>query len=321
MLSYKCSALVILLSIFIFHLNYAQQLSVDDELSFSTTTDNESGLRELVIMNSGKKALVINKLILKGKHTSKFNLRTPITFPAQIEPNRNLKLSFSFEPEETNAPAIVDANLTIESNDSAQREKLVKLYGLVTKGLEGENEPPLSMILQVLGYNIDVGSNQLQLDTTNILLGAEVHASVFKKAEINQPVVLVPVARYSPKEAVPFGYYYRNSRNQLRYKKVGTLSDAYREHQTIYPRLLSGQTSFDPKDSEFGLFTSTSSHVVYSEADLNTGLEHAVRVFPLRNRAGIRIPDSYLICFEESSNGDYQDFVFVVKNVKIVRQN
>lgn len=315
----NCGSLTILLSLFIFHLTYAQQLSVEDELSFSTTAGNESGLRNLNIVNSGKENLIIKKLVLQGRNATQFNLRTSITFPAQIEHNKNLSLSFSFEPKNVQAPEIVKANLIIESNDSTQSKKSIDLYGLVAKGLEGENEPPLSMIVQALGYNIDVGGNQLQLDTSNILSGAEVKASLFGKAEANQPVMMIPVARYSPKEAVPFGYYFRNKRDQLRYQKVGTLSDVSGEHQTLYPRLLSGKISFDPKDTEFGLFSSTSSQVIYTESGLNTVLEHAVRIFRLRNRAGAKVPNSYLICFEEAIDGDYQDFVFVLQNVKIVR--
>lgn len=315
----NCGFLTILLSLFIFHLTYAQQLSVEDELSFSTTAGNESGLRNLNIVNSGKENLIIKKLVLQGRNATQFNLRTSITFPAQIEHNKNLSLSFSFEPKNIQAPEIVKANLIIESNDSTQGKKSIDLYGLVAKGLEGENEPPLSMIVQALGYNIDVEGNQLQLDTSNILSGAEVKASLFGKAEANQPVMMIPVARYSPKEAVPFGYYFRNKKDQLRYQKVGTLSDVSGEHQTLYPRLLSGKISFDPKDTEFGLFSSTSSQVIYTESGLNTVLEHAVRIFRLRNKAGAKVPNSYLVCFEEAIDGDYQDFVFVLQNVKIVR--
>lgn len=313
------SLLTALFSLFIFHINVAQQISIEDELSFSTTAGIESGLRNLSIKNSGKENLVIRRFIIKGKNAAQFNLRTPITFPFHIEPDQNLSLSFSFEPVEAQAPGIVEAHLTVESNDPAQPQKLVKLYGLVAKGMEGENEPPLSFIVQALGYNMEVGGNQLHLDTSNVLLGAEVKASLFQKADISQSVTIVPVARYSPKEVVPFGYYYRNQRDQLRYKKVGTLSDAYREHQKLYPRLLSGETSFDPGVTEFGLFTSTSSHVIYSESSLNTSLEHAVRIYPLIKKDGTSNAESYLVCFEEAYDGDYQDFVFVVKNVRIVR--
>ena len=40
-----------------------------------------------------------------------------------------------------------------------------------------------------------------------------------------------------------------------------------------------------------------------------------MRTYPLKNRAGQLVPNSYLVGFEEAANGDYQDFVFVLENV------
>jgi hypothetical protein len=35
----------------------------------------------------------------------------------------------------------------------------------------------------------------------------------------------------------------------------------------------------------------------------------------MKNRLGQPAENSYLICFEDASNGDYQDYVFVLSNV------
>ncbi|MBC8132671.1 MAG: hypothetical protein H7X95_06790 [Deltaproteobacteria bacterium] len=55
----------------------------------------------------------------------------------------------------------------------------------------------------------------------------------------------------------------------------------------------------------------------YTENALNipAAQSHRVRVYPLKDRAGVRVPNSYLLGWEEAGNGDYQDFVFVLKNV------
>jgi hypothetical protein len=45
-------------------------------------------------------------------------------------------------------------------------------------------------------------------------------------------------------------------------------------------------------------------------------VRHAARIYPLKSRGGARIPDAYLVCFEEASNGDYNDYVFVLTNLK-----
>jgi hypothetical protein len=42
---------------------------------------------------------------------------------------------------------------------------------------------------------------------------------------------------------------------------------------------------------------------------------HAVRIYALNDRNGTPVPNTYLIGFEEASNGDYQDYVFVVSNI------
>ena len=51
------------------------------------------------------------------------------------------------------------------------------------------------------------------------------------------------------------------------------------------------------------------------DADCFDG-QHRVRVFTLRDAAGVVIPGTYLMGGEEAANGDYQDYVLVVTNVK-----
>jgi len=59
--------------------------------------------------------------------------------------------------------------------------------------------------------------------------------------------------------------------------------------------------------------------VAYSKDALNARLEpkhaaHAVRVYPARERVGQLLSHAYLICFEEATNGDYLDYVFLLSN-------
>lgn len=57
---------------------------------------------------------------------------------------------------------------------------------------------------------------------------------------------------------------------------------------------------------------------VYTEPTLNIDAahQHRTRVYPLKDRAGVLVPNSYLIGWEEASNGDYQDYVFVLTNAR-----
>jgi hypothetical protein len=41
----------------------------------------------------------------------------------------------------------------------------------------------------------------------------------------------------------------------------------------------------------------------------------AARIYPVKNKKGIALKNTYLLCYEEAKNGDYNDYVFIVKNV------
>jgi hypothetical protein len=55
------------------------------------------------------------------------------------------------------------------------------------------------------------------------------------------------------------------------------------------------------------------------EAGVNFGVPtpvHRYRVWPLKDRGGSPVANSYLIALEEATNDDFQDMVFVIRNVK-----
>jgi hypothetical protein len=186
----------------------------------------------------------------------------------------------------------------------------VPLFGLGTQGLEGENEPYLQIVLTALGFDVDVGGAAL-LSTTTPLVGSEVAAQRFEAAAAG-PIELVPVARYSPEEPIPFGDYTAQSEVE-----VGVISAD--QFQELHPSIdAGGATSFADPGAPFGLFTVSETHSTYTEDSKNAGnaVAHAVRTYPLKDRAGAAIPNAYLVCFEEAANGDYQDYVFTISNVK-----
>jgi hypothetical protein len=47
----------------------------------------------------------------------------------------------------------------------------------------------------------------------------------------------------------------------------------------------------------------------------------AVRIYPIKDKTGKILNDTYLLCFEEAKNGDYNDYVFVVKNITPVTKD
>ena len=196
----------------------------------------------------------------------------------------------------------------------------IKLTGLSTNGLEGENEAPLSTIFDALGYKINIGWNTLANNTRPELQGDELSSAIFKKAGAGK-VEIIPVARYSPDFELPFGYYIpRGSTPEKHETGVLAKAGAIPEHQTLYPHTVSEKRLFEPGNSEFGFYATGPTHTAYSEDVWNlllypTYASHATRIYQLKNETGKPVLNSYLVCFEEAKNGDYNDYVFLVKNI------
>lgn len=276
------------------------------ELVFGAVQQTTSPAQKIVLENLGSTAIELSKVALDAaaSGTGSFELVAPPAAGTAIAGGAKLELEVRFRPT---GIALFESALAIE-HDAGDAGN-VALFGLGTKGLEGENEPFLEIVLQTLGYDVDVGGSGL-LSTTAPLVGSEVAAQRFK-AKGTAPVEILPVARYSPEEPIPYGYYTAGGEVE-----VGTISND--QYQALNPTTDAGsKLTFDPPAGEFGLYTVSKTHSTYTEDSKNAAnqVKHAVRTYPLRDRAGAAIADAYLVCFEEAANGDYQDYVFTLKNV------
>ena len=216
------------------------------------------------------------------------------------------------------------ARASVEVKNAAHKNlAVINLAGLSTKGLEGENEAPLSNIADVLGYKVNIGWTGLANTCLPNLQGDELAASLFQKAGKGK-VEIIPVARYSPDFELPFGYYIDTASMPEKHE-VGILAKAgaFPEHQLLFPAIARGTNSFDPGNHSFGFYATGPTHSVYSEDVWNMFLfpanaVHGTRIYPLKDASGTVIKNNYLLCFEEAKNGDYNDYVFLVKNIKPV---
>jgi hypothetical protein len=223
-----------------------------------------------------------------------------------------------FEPA-ADFTGIAKAKLQVK-NSMGKPVAEIGLTGLSSKGLEGENEAPLSKIIEALGYRVNIGWTSLSNNCLPQLQGEELSASLFYKAGKGK-VEMIPVARYSPDFELPFGYY-TVSNAMPRKQQSGLLAkkDKYPEHQILFPSIASGSSSFDPGKAAFGFYATGPDHTSYSEDAWNMLLHpanavHATRIYPLKDVTGKVLKNTYLLCFEEAKNGDYNDYVFLVKNI------
>jgi hypothetical protein len=288
------------------------------ELIFSGVNNQTTSPETVLIENVGTAPLEITGLSIVGADAGQFQLVSPPALPFTIASGAATALDVSFSPASVGP---LGAVLRITSDDTDEAVLDVGLYGLSAQGLEGGNEPPLHRVVTTLGHAIDVGGTSLSLGTSPSPIGDEVLVPLFEKAGVGD-VRLIPVARYSPAFVLDFGYYLPNGAAPV-LVEVGQLSGSSNppEHQTLFPAQITGTTAFDPGGQTFGIYTTSPSHSAYTEDELNdllhpSNVEHAVRVYPLKDRNGVPVPNAYFVGFEEASNGDYQDYDFTLHNVR-----
>jgi hypothetical protein len=283
-----------------------------NELVFSAFLGMKSQERALTLHNLGTSPLQITSLTFRAPSVD-FATVMPPPFPLRIAPGTDATVRVVFSPPAQGMPGVEQGGLRIASDDPDKPTVDIGLWGLATRAAQGANEPPLAQIVEALGYAIDVGGKNLVLGTGPNPIGDEVRAQLFRRAAAGS-VTMRPVARYSPDEPVPFGYYTRAGAAPT-LNQVGVMSMG--QEQTLLPGVDPGSKSdFDPGDMSFGFYGKANNRTTYTEDALNTtGPAHAVRSYPLKDRAGHPEPSSFLVCFEEAANGAYNDYVFVVGNV------
>jgi len=277
------------------------------ELVFGAVQQTQTAPQTIALKNSSAAAIALSSVTLDAAAagTTAFELVSPPPAGAEVAPGGTTNVQVRFHP---NGVALFKSSLVVATKDPALKLTL-GLFGLGTKGLEGENEPFLKIVLDTLGYSVNVGGTGV-LSTTTPRVGDEVAAQRFKAAAAATEIELIPVARYSPREPIPYGYYNASE------VQVGVISDD--QYQSLNPTTDAGsKRSFAAPAGDFGIFTTSMTHKTYTEDAKNAANEtkHAVRTYPLKDRAGNPVSNAYLVCFEEAANGDYQDYVFTLTNV------
>jgi hypothetical protein len=291
----------------------ARLVTSPDELVFSAVKGTRSAARELILKNPGAVAVPVQSVEIQGGDAAAFALDAPVG-PLTLRPGGTVAALLRFVPAAAQVGVLASRLRIRYGPGDGAMEIAPGLYGLSTKGEQGNNEPPLQQVVTALGHAIDVGGAGLILGTGAAPIGEEVQRPLFTRAGAG-PVTLRPVARYSPVERLPFGYY---TGAMAERRPIAIMATGATEAQTLNPPIEAGGVlTFDPGDRPFGVYTQSQTRTTYSEDARNAGnpTRHAVRVYPLKDRGGARVPGAYLLGFEEASNGDYQDYVFVLSNV------
>jgi len=277
--------------------------------SLSAVRGTANSTLHLPVRNPGT-AEVPAEIRIFGKDAASFRVENPPSDP--LKPGREMVLEIDFKP--TGKAGRYSAGLQIGPEETGV---FVILQGLALDALEGENEPPLERVVHSLGIPLDVGGPALKLGTDAPVIGASKPATTFRRAG-DGPVKITPLARFSPPGNYPFGWSAGGEDHA-----IGALEDSAKipdAHQRLFPPLADGSHSveFTPEADVFSLFIRPKDHAIGTDpARHPSKLAQPVRVFLVPALQGRLIKDALLVCFEEASNGDYQDSVFLVENLAI----
>jgi hypothetical protein len=293
------------------------------------TSGPQSGPRQSVMIeNLGSDAVEVN-VALEGPDTDLYTIVAP-ELPAMVQGGGMLEVELEMETDDSAlgpAPAQDDGATVLEADlqiSAGATQVGVRMYGLVLTYVE--LEPTFGQLLDAFsGYDSEIPLSLRNDANPNpgTLPGVEggsdeVAAPAFTRADAAQPVILEPLARFSPPGLVPFGWYPSGDPGQL--QEVGAMAvesdqNTNDKSRMLLPPLARGGTSFEP-DGAFGIWMEPDGvGVLYTHDGQNFDGQHRVKVWTMRDGSGDVIPNTYLIGGEEASNGDYQDYVFVLSNV------
>jgi hypothetical protein len=303
-------------------------------VAFTAGGATSSDTRTLTLLNTGSQTITVSSLAISGPDEAQFSLADNSGFSLGAGEQRDLELTFI--PDGV-GPQL--ATLTVTSDDPLSSTLEVPLGGLGVSGQGGSKEPSLQWIFDTYRFGIDSGDDDpstfsLVDSPTNSLIGDEVSAQRFVKADPTLPVTAEVIATFGVENdpVVEFGFYPAgtpaSSQKLFDVQQTPTLN-AQRlapEVDPVVPLGPDGLVTFDPGTQAFGTYSYWPTNrffeerTVYSEHRLNTfpdAIPHHVRAYPLKDEGGTVVPNAYVLATEEFTQGfDYNDIVVVLRNVR-----
>jgi hypothetical protein len=272
----------------------------------------------LRVKNTGTDPLSITGLPIAGP----WQLVSPPGLPATITAGGSLDLTVKFI---ATSGRVSNGTLTIQSNDSTTPTKTVQLSGYWQSVSEGNQEPTLPELAQVFGYSTAITYPGQSLNQQGFVrpTGDEVLSPYWTRADTTKPVTVRQIASYhSCFTTATFRWFLKSSST-----RTAVFSMNGNECQSVLPKRanLTGpaEGTFTPSGT-FGMAVdSEASDPTKNNAtpDVSAGCPgpcgHHMRIWPVRDRSGAIVPNTYLAAMDYSGiNYDYNDNVFLLSNLK-----
>lgn len=291
------------------------------------TSAGSRTLGTVTVTNDGSEPATVTGATITGAGAGAFT-RTPSTpFPATLAPGASMTVQVGFDPS---SEGVAAASMSLSLG--AGSAPLVTLRGLGTDGLGGSAEPSLQYVFDTWQLGIDTGDDN---DATN-----EIHSSASERVSptlgdsldvesftrfADGPVTVEPISVFGPTDTNPVTEvsWYDDTTPGTRNALFAVSNSPAANGQTLTPTT-TGTRQFDPGQASFGFVSRWpffNNRLVHSRDALNTfsgAIGNHVRVYPLVE-GGRTVPHAYVVATEEHTSGfDFQDVVFIVRNVEPV---
>lgn len=305
----------------------------------STLGDVVHNTDTLTLDNTGGSTLTISSYQL----STGWQLVSAPAFPLAIAAGSSTTLTLQFiataEPahaynqtDSTTYPndgGVYNGALTLNSNDPNSPTTSVNLAAWRQLDSENQNEPSFQTIANLLigwGTNINPTpiptlSETLATGASPTYYGEEVVSGYWQEANPAAGVNVEQIAAYHTEGANSnFSWYTQGSSS---YHQL--FNNATDDGQTLFPNPSGGmspETGSFSSSGVFGFKTDTE----FSDDSKNpqgSAGGHDVRFFPIRNSAGVIVPNTYLVTMDyytTQQNFDFQDNVYVISNIRPAAQ-
>lgn len=288
----------------------------------------------LTIANDGFAALNISSIV-SGNPA----FQIVGTVPTSIAAGGSAQITVRFVGTHTGSDAgaeLYRSTLTITSDDYAEGVKVIQLAGLAQEFSERNSEPTVAQIVEAFGYSTDMAQGELAGGGVVELIGDEVLLPYLERLDGSRPVEVIQLAAFLNQGNVArLGFHGLGSS-----AVTNLFANDDQQGQTILPdQLVAGSSAGATvargtinQAGPFGIYISVDGRPTYSswsdpeanKIDPNFGQlvgdnqGHLIRYFQALDAQGNVIAGTYIGIqdYPGAGNYDYNDHMFVIKNVK-----
>ena len=253
-----------------------------------------------------------------------------------LQPGETKELTVAFNPVGYNSKGVYPDGLLIQSGTQSAGIQLAGLYMLKPEGSREVYFAPL--LNQLFGYKTELGAissgGLLNPAPGSPLAGEEVRSAFWQAADSSKPISVLQIAAFYPCCNITQFNMKLISRGESKSNPFAVISHSGNDTQSIYPRQSNGDLAQLTIDHQ-GAF-----EVNVANYSSNTRGNIGVRFWPLRDRSGNLVRDSYIVAqdfvrpgcngfgvpdapsdgssSEPPGNCDYNDNMYIMENIQPV---